>query len=72
MFPEYRELISELKQKDRRFENLFEKHNSLDEKINRIIEGIETEGKTPVETLKKEKLKLKDELYVILKKHQPN
>lgn len=69
MFPEYRDLISELKQKDRHFEKLFDKHNELDEKINNIIDGVEVDNKRTVEELKKEKLKLKDEIYVILKKH---
>ena len=33
MFPEYRDLISQLKQSDKRFARLFDEHNELDEKI---------------------------------------
>lgn len=33
MFHEYRDLITELKTSDRYFQNLFEKHNTLDQKI---------------------------------------
>ena len=33
MFPEYRDLISELKQSDAHFARLFNEHNELDDKI---------------------------------------
>ncbi|WP_425319615.1 YdcH family protein, partial [Gilliamella apicola] len=33
MFPEYRELISKLKNNDLRFQKLFDLHNELDQKI---------------------------------------
>jgi uncharacterized protein YdcH (DUF465 family) len=69
MFPEYRDLISRLKNSDRRFERLFEKHNELDHKIANIEAGNEIDTSVTVEQLKKEKLKLKDEIYTILKKH---
>ena len=69
MFPEYRDLISRLKNSDRRFERLFEKHNELDHKIANIEAGNEIDTSVTVEQLKKEKLKLKDEIHTILKKH---
>ncbi len=69
MFPEYRDLISRLKNSDRRFERLFEKHNELDHKIANIETGNEIDTSVTLEQLKKEKLKLKDEIYTILKKH---
>ena len=69
MFPEYRDLISRLKNSDRRFERLFEKHNELDHKIANIEAGNEIDTSVTIEQLKKEKLKLKDEIYTILKKH---
>ncbi|MBL8370884.1 MAG: YdcH family protein [Burkholderiaceae bacterium] len=68
MFPEYRDLISRLKTTDHHFQHLFDKHNDLDQKIknmeNHILPGTHEE----IETLKKEKLHLKDQLYVILRK----
>ncbi|KGQ70238.1 hypothetical protein A1D23_05825 [Chelonobacter oris] len=67
MFPEYRELISRLKSEDAHFARLFDKHNELDHKIAAIESNIELGTHTEVENLKKEKLRLKDELYVILK-----
>jgi hypothetical protein len=68
MFPEYRDLITELKTTDRHFQNLFEKHNELDQKIKNMENHIEPGTQLEIETLKKEKLLLKDELYNILRK----
>ena len=67
MFPEYRDLISKLKTEDAHFTRLFDKHNELDQKIKNIENRIESGSAVDIENLKKEKLKLKDELYVILK-----
>jgi uncharacterized protein YdcH (DUF465 family) len=68
MFPEYRDLISQLKTTDAHFLNLFEKHNELDQKIKNMESGIEPATHAEIEKLKKEKLALKDELYQILRK----
>jgi uncharacterized protein YdcH (DUF465 family) len=67
MFPEYRDVISRLKLEDTHFARLFDKHNELDHKIKAIEANIELGTVTEVENLKKEKLRLKDELYLILK-----
>jgi uncharacterized protein YdcH (DUF465 family) len=68
MFPEYRDLISELKTSDHHFVKLFDKHNELDQKIKNLEAHIETATPEEIEDLKKEKLLLKDQLYTILKK----
>ena len=68
MFPEFRDLISQLKTQDAHFANLFDKHNELDQRIKNIEANIELGTHTEVETLKKEKLHLKDEMYAILRK----
>ncbi len=68
MFPEYRDLIHELKGKDHHFTRLFEQHNELDHRIKRMEAGEEPATHAAIETLKKEKLHLKDQLYVILRK----
>ncbi|MDO8903576.1 YdcH family protein [Hydrogenophaga sp.] len=68
MFPEYRDLITSLKHNDHHFTRLFDKHNDLDQKIKNMEDGIEQGGQAEIETLKREKLQLKDELYLILKK----
>lgn len=67
MFPEFRDLISKLKTEDSHFTRLFDKHNELDQQIKNIENRIESGSAVDIENLKKEKLKLKDELYVILK-----
>ena len=68
MFPEYRDLITQLKTSDSHFLNLFEKHNELDQKIRNMESGIEPATHLVIEALKKEKLALKDEFYQILRK----
>ena len=68
MFPEYRDLITELKTTDRHFLNLFDKHNDLDQKIKNLEAHIEHATHLEIESLKKEKLVLKDELYGLLRK----
>ena len=68
MFPEYRDLISQLKSEDAHFERLFEKHNELDHRIKNMEAHIEHATLGEIEVLKKQKLMLKDELYQILRK----
>ncbi|MDR1076854.1 MAG: DUF465 domain-containing protein [Xanthomonadaceae bacterium] len=70
MFPEYRDLISKLKHSDLRFERLFEKHNELDHKISNLESGIEVDTSVSLEDLKKEKLKLKDEMLQVLQHYE--
>ena len=68
MFPEYRELITSLKGNDAHFTRLFDKHNEMDQKIKNMEPHIEPATPYQIETLKKEKLALKDELYQHLRK----
>ena len=72
MFPEYRELISKLKNNDLRFQKLFDLHNELDQKIKNIESGITVDTSETIDALKKQKLKLKDEIYDILRKTNDN
>ena len=67
MFPEYRDLISQLKTTDHHFTRLFDKHNTLDQKIKNLETGIEKATDVEIEVLKKEKLHLKDEIFNLLK-----
>ena len=69
MFPEYRDLITRLKTSDHHFTRLFDKHNELDQQIKNLEDRIPPASHEEIENLKKEKLKLKDELYDILQKH---
>ena len=69
MFPEYRDLITRLKSEGthQRFLHLFDRHNELDHQIS-ALESHDAGGThAEIETLKKEKLLVKDELYAILR-----
>ncbi|CAM5305395.1 YdcH family protein [Thauera mechernichensis] len=66
MFPEHRELITELKTSDRHFLNLFDRHNELDQRIKNFEMHLEHRTHEEIEVLKKEKLRLKDQIYAIL------
>ncbi|UOP04110.1 YdcH family protein [Conchiformibius kuhniae] len=70
MFPEYRHLITELKNKDAHFTRLFNEHNELDDQITRLEKDPVTgsSAESEIHELKVKKLALKDELYVILKR----
>ena len=68
MFPEYRALISQLKQEDAHFAKVFEEHNELDHEIIRLEQDPVTSGLDDIEVLKRKKLKLKEELYNMLKR----
>jgi len=68
MFPEYRELISQLKSSDAHFVSLFQQHNALDQQVKRMVSRTEPASQEEIEQLKKEKLRIKDEIYVLLKK----
>lgn len=72
MFPEYRDLISHLKNSDLHFKHLFDKHNHLDQKIKNLEANLAHATHEEIEQMKKEKLHLKDEMYAILQKHSQN
>ncbi len=73
MLHEYRDIISKLKQENAHFAKIFERHNELDDKINAIESGKDYTSDIELESIKKEKLKLKDEAYALIleykKKH---
>ena len=66
MLHEYKDEIHELKQNDAHFANIFEKHNALDKKIEHAEMGDTPMTDVELETLKKEKLLLKDEAYKMI------
>ena len=67
MFPEYRDLITQLKTTDNHFVRLFDEHNAMDQRIQNMEDRIEPATPEEIDVLKKEKLLLKDQLYAILK-----
>ena len=66
MFHEYRDLITELKGKNARFDSLFEKHDELDHKIADAQAGRVHMSDLEIDAMKKEKLRIKDELGTLL------
>ena len=67
MFPEYRDLISRLKEEDANFMRLCKKHSDLDQELQTLETQDFNERHTEIEKKKKEKLQLKDQLYSMLK-----
>jgi len=63
MLHEYRDVISKLKVENAHFAKIFEKHNELDDKIEK--DGVHMDA-IELEKLKKEKLHLKDEAYNLI------
>lgn len=68
MFAECRDLITQLKTSDAHFINLFNQHNELDQEIKNMEARITHASHEEIETLKKQKLLLKDQCYAILLK----
>ncbi len=68
MFSEYRDLITRLNTEDAHFASLFTKHHELDDTIASMERGEVPATHEQIETLKKEKLYLKDQMYAILRK----
>jgi uncharacterized protein YdcH (DUF465 family) len=68
MFSEYRDLITQLKSNDQNFSRLFDQHDALDLRIRRMESHEEPGTPLEIETLKKEKLNLKDQCYNALRK----
>jgi uncharacterized protein YdcH (DUF465 family) len=66
MLHEYRDEIHELKMQNAHFARIFEKHNELDDKVTKAENGDIPMTDMELETLKKEKLLLKDEAYKMI------
>lgn len=66
-FPEYRSRIHELKQSDGHFGRLASEYHEVSKQIHRIDAQLETPTDEVAEALKLKRLRLKDELYQMLK-----
>lgn len=69
MLHEYRDIITQMKQNNAanaHFLKIFDKHNALDNQINKAENGEAHLTDTELEVLKKEKLQLKDEAYTMI------
>lgn len=65
-FPEYREKIHTLKTTNHHFAKLFAEYHELDHEVHRIEDGVENTSDSYLETRKKLRLNLKDQLYRML------
>ncbi len=65
--PEYRETIHNLKISDNHFSRLFDEYHEIDHEVHRIETGIETTSDEYLESKKKQRLHLKDELLQMIK-----
>ena len=66
-FPEYRDRIHSLKTGNAHFARLFDEYHDLDKQVARIEQEIEPASDEAAEELKKRRLKLKDELFAMLR-----
>lgn len=69
--PEYREQIHALKTGNKHFARLFDQYHEVDHEVRRIEEGAENTADDYLEERKKVRLKLKDELFEMLKASDP-
>jgi uncharacterized protein YdcH (DUF465 family) len=65
-FPEHKELIHQLKSSNHHFRNLFEQHHELNKAIHRAEQRVDTISELEEEKLRKDRLRIKDELFEIL------
>jgi len=72
MFKEHSHAITALRAENGHFDKLFEKHGELDAKIDSLLAGNDHAEKTELETMKKSKLKIKDEIYSIVMDYKKN
>lgn len=70
MLHEYRDEIHILKQENAHFAKIFEKHNELDQQATDANEGRLAMSDVELETIKKQKLLLKDEALMMILKYR--
>ena len=67
-FPEMRDRIHMMKATDNHFARLFNEYDAVEHEVHRIESGAEATSDEYLETLKKKRLKLKDEMFGMLQK----
>lgn len=65
-FPEHAIKISSLKTKDQHFSRLYEEYHDVNRAIHRAETNVEPTDDLHLEEMRKQRLKLKDELYAML------
>ena len=70
MFPEFRDLIQGLRDNNPHFSKIFEDHEQLDREISQLELDPVHQINDDIEALKRKKLRLKDEMYHVLRNAQ--
>lgn len=65
-FPEHAERIHALKTSNEHFRRLFDEYHVLDREVRRMEEDIEPTSDETLEDKKRQRVRLKDELYAML------
>ncbi len=71
-FPEYRELVEDLRARDTEFQEMYTEYHALDDEIRSIEQNVETVSDSYAEDLKKKRVWLKDMIYQRLRDHTNN
>lgn len=66
-FPEFHDRIHTLKMNDAHFARLFDEYHAVDREVRRIEQEIETPSDSYTEELKMRRVRLKDEIYSLLR-----
>jgi len=69
-FPEFKDTIHLLKTSNLHFAKLFDEYHRVNKDIRRIEENEEPVTDAALEDMKKQRLKLKDELHTMLRAHK--
>ena len=69
-FPESKETIHQLKMENNHFARLFNEYHEVDHEVHRIETNAETTSDEYLEGRKKERLRLKDELFSMIHAHE--
>lgn len=67
-FPEFNDEIHHLKMNDKHFARFFTDYHEVNQEVQRIEQGVENTSDEYLEQKKKQRLQLKDELFVMIKK----
>lgn len=65
-FPEHVEKMRELKASDTHFARLFDAYHEVNRAVHRAETDVEPTGDEEMETMRRERMRLKDEIYAIL------
>ena len=67
-FPEHAEKIHDLKMNDAHFSRLADEYHKINREVHRLETGVEAGGDAREEDLRKQRMRLKDEIAAILSK----